>query len=241
MRQIAAGPVISFITLFTLAIVLAIMSTWWILEIIPTGRFYGVGFVALSVVLVYVYMFAAYRAFLRATPLHEGHIAEGSRDEFTANLNILFYLMLFNSLVRTNFIPVPLMRVIYQILGARLGSNTYSAGAILDPPLTEFGADCVIGHNATLFSHAIEGKHFALARIIAGDRVTIGAGAIIMSDVRIGSGAIVAAGAVVNKGTRIGANELWGGIPARRLRPRANPTPPNDAEILNPPSNSGRE
>ena len=86
------------------------------------------------------------------------------------------------------------------------------------PPLTEFGANCIIGHDAVLYCHAIEGGRFALARIRIGDNVTIGATAVIMSGVRIGDGAIISAGAVVLKDTQIGPGEVWGGVPAKRLR-----------------------
>jgi acetyltransferase-like isoleucine patch superfamily enzyme len=51
--------------------------------------------------------------------------------------------------------------------------------------------------------------------------VTIGTTAVVMSDVIIGDGAIVSAGAVVTKGSRIGAGEVWGGMPARRLKAAA--------------------
>ncbi|MEZ5502008.1 MAG: DapH/DapD/GlmU-related protein [Halioglobus sp.] len=87
--------------------------------------------------------------------------------------------------------------------------------------MTEIGDNTIIGHGATLYSHAIEGHHFALERIVLGNNVTVGAHAIIMSGVRVGDGAIVSAGAVVRKGTRIGAGEHWGGVPARRLDARA--------------------
>ena len=184
----------------------------------PLGDFRGVAIAIGAVVLVYLYAFAIYRLFLRVLPLREGELAAGSREEFAAQVNILFYLMLFNSLIRTHFLPVPLMRLVYQALGARLGENTYSAGVLLDPPLTEFGANCIIGHDAVLYCHAIEGAHFALARIKAGNDVTIGATAVVMSGVQIGDGAIVSAGAVVLKDTRIGAGEIWGGVPAKRVR-----------------------
>ena len=86
------------------------------------------------------------------------------------------------------------------------------------PALANIGANCIIGHDAVLFSHAIEGRHFALARIRAGDNVTIGATAVIMSGVTIGDGAIISAGSVVLKDTQIGAKEIWGGVPAKRLK-----------------------
>jgi acetyltransferase-like isoleucine patch superfamily enzyme len=149
-----------------------------------------------------------YRLFLSAMPLPHGLVVPGTRGEFSAQVNILFYLLLFNTLIRTHFLPVPLLRLVYLALGARLGSNTYSAGALLDPPLTTIGANSIVGHDAALFAHAIEGDRFSLSPIVIGD------------DVTIGDGAIVSAGAVVGKDTRIGPREIWGGVPARLLKRR---------------------
>ena len=41
-----------------------------------------------------------------------------------------------------------------------------------------------------------------------------------MSGVQIGDNTILAAGAVVVKDTKLGANEIWGGAPARFLKHR---------------------
>jgi acetyltransferase-like isoleucine patch superfamily enzyme len=173
--------------------------------------------------LVYLYAIAVYRVFLRYFPLREGEIAEHSREEFAYQVYLLFYLLLFYPLTRNHLLPTPLMRLLYQALGARLGDNSYSAGVIMDPPLTELGANSLIGHDAVLFSHALEGHHLSHARIRIGDNVTVGAKAIVMSGVTIGDGAMVAAGAVVAKGTRIAPGEVWGGNPARLIRSPGTP------------------
>lgn len=217
MRKISGQQISLFFLMFGVILLLGIGTAYGLLGILPLGDFRGVAIVVGAVVFIYFYAFAIYRLFLRFMPLQEGDLAEGSREEFAAQVNILFYLMLFNTLIRTHFLPVPLMRLIYQALGARMGANTYSAGTLLDPPLTEFGANCIIGHDAVLFCHAIEGRHFTLSRIRVGDNVTIGATAVVMCGVTIGDGAIVSAGAVVLKDTQIGAGEVWGGVPAKRL------------------------
>lgn len=218
MRKITLSQITLFFLLLGSILVLGITSAYGLLGALPLGDFRGIAVVAGAVVFIYLYAFAVYRLFLHFMPLKEGKLAEGSRGEFAAQVNILFYLMLFNSLIRTHFLPVPLMRLVYLALGARMGENTYSAGVLLDPPLTELGANCIIGHDAVLFCHAIEGRHFALSRIRVGDNVTIGATAVIMSGVHIGNGAIVSAGAIVLKDTQIGPDEIWGGVPAKRLR-----------------------
>ncbi len=217
MRKITAGQISFFMLLLSVIILMAVVSTNLLARKEWLGDFYGVIYLIVLVVLIYGWAFVVYRLFLRFLPLEEGYIEPGSRAEFVAQVNILFYLMLFNSLIRTELLPVPLKTLVYSLLGTKIGSNSFSPGTILDPPLTEIGDNSIIGHAATLYSHAIEGHHFALERIVLGNNVTVGAHAIIMSGVTVGDGAIVSAGAVVKKGTRIGPGEHWGGVPARRL------------------------
>ncbi len=218
MRKITTSQVAVFFTLFGVAITLGVLTTKLLLGWIPLGDFRGIVLVVAGIVFVYLYAFAVYRIFLHFMPPGEGELREGSRQEFAAQVNILFYLILFNTLIRTHFLPIPLMRLVYLALGARLGKSTYSAGAILEPAFTEIGANSIVGHDAVLTGHTIEGSRFALARTRIGDNVTIGAMAVIMSGVVIGDGAIISAGSVVLKGTNIGPNEVWGGVPAKRLK-----------------------
>ncbi len=222
MRTIKFGQVAVFLWLLVVILALAIGTTALLFGSLPLGDFRGVTLVALALLLVYLYAFLVYRLFLLALPLHEGEVAEHSRHELVANVNILFYLLLFNSLIRTHFIPVPIQRLIYLALGARLGANTYSAGALLDPPLTHIGSNTIIGHDAVIFAHVIEGARLELKAVHIGNTVTIGAKAVVMAGVRIGDNAIVSTGAVVTKDTLIGAGEIWGGIPARKLKDAPN-------------------
>jgi hypothetical protein len=218
MRKITVGQILVFSVLFAIAVTLGISTTGVLLGSLPLGDFRGVTLVAAAILFIYLYAFLVYRLFLHFVPLQEGEITEGSRAELAAQVNILFYLILFNSLIRTHFLPVPLLRLVYQALGTRFGGNSYSAGTILDPPLTSIGSNSIIGHDAVLVSHRIEGRHFSLAPIRVGDNVTIGAMAVVLPGVTIGDGAIVSVGAVVTKGTRIGDGEIWGGIPAKRIK-----------------------
>lgn len=222
MRKITAGQIGFFLLLLAVIIALAVVSANCLARKAWLGDFYGVLYVLTLVLLVYVWAFIVYRIFLRVLPLQEGYIEPGSRAEFIAQVNILFYLMLFNTLIRTDFLPVPLKTMVYGFLGTKLGTNSFSPGTILDPPLTVIGDNTIIGHGATLYSHAIEGHHFALDRIVLGNNVTVGAHAVIMSGVVVGDGAIVSAGAVVKKGTRIGPGEHWGGVPARRIEAKVS-------------------
>lgn len=70
----------------------------------------------------------------------------------------------------------------------------------------EIGDDVTIGHNVTLHGCIIH------------NGVLVGMGATVLDDAEIGDGAIVAAGALVLKNTKIGAGELWGGVPAKFIK-----------------------
>ncbi len=70
----------------------------------------------------------------------------------------------------------------------------------------EIGNDVSIGHNVV-----IHGAHIR-------DYALIGMGAVVMDDVEVGEGAIVAAGSVVLSRTKIGAHELWAGLPAKFVK-----------------------
>ena len=66
--------------------------------------------------------------------------------------------------------------------------------------------DVSIGHGAVV--HAATVRRGAL----------IGMNAVVLDDADIGEGAIVAAGAVVLSGTKVKADELWAGVPAKCVK-----------------------
>ncbi|MEM6579626.1 MAG: DapH/DapD/GlmU-related protein [Pseudomonadota bacterium] len=166
---------------------------------------------------IYAWALLAKRLFLSVFPLREGEIAPGTQEEFGYQVYLLFNLVLFYPLTRSRFIPVPLLRLLYLGLGAKLGSNSYCAGTIQDPLLTIVGSNSLIGEDALLYSHAIEGDKLSHAVIQLGDNVTVGARAIIMSGVSMGNGSMLAANSVAIKNTAIGAGEIWAGAPAKRV------------------------
>lgn len=72
---------------------------------------------------------------------------------------------------------------------------------------TIIGNNVSIGHRAIIHGCKIE------------DNVLIGMGAIVLDDVVVKSNVIVAAGAVVTSGTILESGYIYGGIPAKKLKP----------------------
>jgi hypothetical protein len=217
MRKIEPGQIVVFVVLMALDVALAAAATWFVLARVPLGDFRGVAMVLAGILLFYAFAILSFRTFLKLRPLREGEIARGSPAEFTYHVYLLFFLLVFYPVMFSSIVPVPLMRVFYQLLGARMGPNTYSGGVLFDPPFLRLGANTIVGQRALVIPHVIEGDLLAHYPIRMGDNVTIGAHAVIQAGVDIGDGATVAIGAVVRKGTQIPPGEVWGGTPARRL------------------------
>jgi len=218
MRKITLGQIASFALLAGTAVTATYFTAGIIGGWLPANDFRGLILFLAGAVLFYIYAIAIYRLFLAAFPLRPGDIPPKSRNEAVYHVYILFYLLVFYPVMRSGIPPAPFMRVFYLALGARLGANTYSQGIIHDPPFVTIGNDSVVGQSALLIPHVIEGDKLAHYPIKIGNRVTIGANSAVLSDVTIGDEAIVATGSVVPKGTRIGPGEVWGGVPAKRIR-----------------------
>ncbi|MBC8164864.1 MAG: hypothetical protein H7Y20_03200, partial [Bryobacteraceae bacterium] len=72
------------------------------------------------------------RVFLTVFPLPVGEIEAKSRGEFAYCVYMLFMIVVV-PLLYLSFLPFPLRRYTYILLGARIGKNTHCPGRILDP------------------------------------------------------------------------------------------------------------
>jgi acetyltransferase-like isoleucine patch superfamily enzyme len=102
--------------------------------------------------------------------------------------------------------------------GARLGPRVYvNSLGVADHNLLEFGEGVVIGADAHVSGHTVEGGVLKTARVRLGRGVTVGIAAIVEIDVEAGDGCQIGALSFVPKHTRLPAHATYAGAPVRRI------------------------
>jgi serine O-acetyltransferase len=103
--------------------------------------------------------------------------------------------------------------------GSNFKVGHYGFGVVIHPNTT-IGDDVSIGHQVTLGTD-IDPRDPRRMRI--GDKVVIGAGAMVLGPLTIGDRAVIGAGAVVTHD--VAADTVVAGVPARPVRPGSPPDP----------------
>jgi len=149
-----------------------------------------------------------------------------------SSVGFLMYseLLVFSVLIRDNLInPLfsgsHIMRMVYSVMGARLGDNVY----LSDTPLL----DChkmTIGDSAILDGTECQG-HVLVAGILSTAKTTIGRGCILQPGSAVFGGDNVEDGALVGPRTKampgqiLSSREHWHGVPASAVQVRARHLP----------------
>ncbi len=200
------------------AIAAGVLTGFTVTFIANMGKYESIFVGILAIIAYYGYLIVFFRLFLRIFPLPTGYIEKDSRLETIYHIYLLFFIIGFYPLMRSGFLPFPLVRLLYKSLGAQMGDNSFTGGIIHDPIFVKIGKNCNLGQGSLLVPHQIEGDKLSHEPIIIGDNCTIGALSIVLQDVKIGNNCVIAAAAVIKKGTTIPDNEIWGGVPAKFIK-----------------------
>ena len=107
----------------------------------------------------------------------------------------------------------------YRAMGCKIGKNSFiSSDRINDPYMVSIGNNSIIGSKVIITPHLAEKNDLVLSPVTIGNNCLIGLGAQINPGCVIGDGVVIASRAIVPKYTNIPENEVWAGIPAKRIK-----------------------
>lgn len=112
----------------------------------------------------------------------------------------------------------PFVWIMGRVFGPRSKSCYIMDPILLDPHLTTIGRNVTFGYGTIVAGHSQERDTIIISRTVIEDDVLFGGNVIIYGGCKIGKGAVILGGAVVPPFTTIGENELWGGLPARKIK-----------------------
>lgn len=204
--------------MYVCAIASGIITGVYLSDLLPLGGYTEIASVFSSILFFFIALGLIFRFYMRFFSFPCGYIEQHSREEALYHIYLMFYLLGFNTLTCSRFLPMPIMRLVYIGLGAKMGENSFTGGTICEPHLVTIGKNCLLGLHSVLVPHQIENEKLSHEPIVIGDNVTIGAHVVVFQGTVIGNNALVGAGSVVRKGTRIGDNEIWGGVPAKFIK-----------------------
>jgi acetyltransferase-like isoleucine patch superfamily enzyme len=119
----------------------------------------------------------------------------------------------------TLFRASPIWTAYLRLNGARLGRGVYvNSLAVSDHNLLEFGDDVVIGADAHISGHTVEGGMLKTGAVRLGSNVTIGVGAVVEIGVTVGSDCQIGALSFVPKYTTLESGAIYAGAPVHRLK-----------------------
>jgi len=108
-----------------------------------------------------------------------------------------------------------LLRSIGVTVGQGVSWGLESTPDVFWPELLTVEADAIVGYDATLLCHEFLQAEYRTGEIRVGERAMIGAGAVVLPGVEVGSDAQVAANSLVAED--VPAGETWAGVPAEPL------------------------
>ena len=147
---------------------------------------------------------------------------EGERDVGDPRNLGFFLVSAVRVFARHGFLPLltgtPFIVAYYRAMGATIGSGTMIfTTEVSDCRLVEIGRDCTLGVDCVIQCHSGRAGRWVRRRVVIGDRVTIGRGALVMPGATIEDGVTVGAKSFVPGDSHLEQGKTYGGVPAREL------------------------
>ncbi len=122
----------------------------------------------------------------------------------------------------------PMRWLMSAIFGPKNKSCSVTDALFVDPYGVEVGRNVVVGYGAIIAAHVQGRDEIIIRKTVIEDDALIGSNAIIYGGCTIKRGAIILGGAILRPNTVVGKYEVWGGLPAKKIKTLAPPGMPDD-------------
>lgn len=174
-----------------------------------------VGFV-LFVGIHVIYSILLIRFLMFFFPIREGRFTINSPESDRWQAQALIYL--WSAIYFDPFIPFILRPFFYRLYGARIESGVAIGGKLVDISLITLKKGSGVGADAMILGHVIANDEIYIGKVVVCENAVVGAKSLVLPGVVIGEEATIGAMSLVTSGRTIPANEVWVGIPAKRLK-----------------------
>lgn len=148
-------------------------------------------------------------------PIIEGEFSvkshEFARWQAQAVVGLLSYIY-FEPLV-----PFFLRSTWYRLFGAKIAKGAEIGGKIVDCSLIELKEGAGVGHDSLILGHWKVGDRCKIGKVVVGKNAMIGAKSLVFPGTIINEGAAIGAMSLLTSNREIPANEIWIGIPAKKI------------------------
>lgn len=205
-----------------------------ILKVLETGSIIGVTFAVLVSLYIYPMMILLLGAIAtRMLPKPRLGYLRDPRDQLKFQVLAALSKFIRRTPARWLLIfPFPAYQF-YKIAGARIDISAFqsSADSIPDVYLVSIGKNTLLGWNCVILGHfSPDAFTTFLGKVEIGNNVLIGESVTLWPNVKIGDNSIIQNKSVVFPGTIIPSGEIWGGIPAKKIR---SITETSEVELVN--------
>ncbi|MDF1552128.1 MAG: DapH/DapD/GlmU-related protein [Deferrisomatales bacterium] len=202
-------------------ITLNVAIAWWGASLLtPTtrammGPYHVLGDVLLWSLLYMGITGIGLRILLWVHPFRPGTYSMDSREFFVWKLYTSVNEM--GSTAFLPFLPIFLRPPFFMFFGSRIGKNVAIGGRFIEPYLITAKDNAFFGGECLITAHSIMPGTLSLKPIVIEENAFIGGRAVVQPGVTVGANSVVAGSALVLEDTQIPPNEIWGGIPAKKI------------------------
>jgi hypothetical protein len=156
------------------------------------------------------------RGMVAAKLIRSGRFELGSPE--CASWKLFNVVYLFGQKFLSPLDIVFLRPLILKLYGFHVGRDVAIDGYLSDPQLITISDEVILGHGSVIAAHILTSGWLVLEPVVIGPRVTIGVNSVVQAGSTIGADSIVLSGSVVKPNTHIPEREMWGGIPAQKIK-----------------------